>query len=53
MMKQMGRRTDGRNGRPRGGIAVMTPTASQVSDTTRPTRLNGKYVDCIHKPLGD
>ena len=45
----------------RQGIRVMTPQGSQFGDATRATRVNssqegtviqGRNVDCIHKPLG-
>jgi len=43
----------------RAGMAVMTQTASEFSDATRQNRINpegtvvqGRQVDCIHKPLG-
>lgn len=39
----------------RGGMSVMTPPASQFSDATRAgrtTNVQGRNVECIHKPLG-
>lgn len=43
----------------RGGMSVMTPPASQYADATQQSRINpsstvvqGRNVDCIHRPLG-
>ena len=36
----------------RDGVAIMTPSASQFADATRGTRIQGRDVNCIHKPLG-
>ncbi len=52
MLALMGRQT--KRGVENRGITVMTPDASSLSDDTRGSRVkvSGRYVDCIHKPLG-
>lgn len=49
MHRLMGSNT--RNGR--GGVAIMTPSASEMSDSTRQTRASRLMEECTYKPLGD